>query len=114
MIWRLCALLAAVIICCQPLPQPEPPYPPAPPEPTDGGKQTETGPVDRCELFARAHAAELESIAASQHLSETQITRVFEGACEPFLDDGPDAAITSGLAAARTAAAAVVIDAGAN
>jgi hypothetical protein len=99
-------LAGLVLVCttCQPLPKPAPIPPPA---------HVEAGAPDRCEGFAQSHAAELAESAAAQGLPADRVTLVFEAACEPFLDDGPDAAITSGLAAARNAKASLVTDGGA-
>lgn len=95
-------IILALIVMCRPIPSPKPP---APISTADAG-------ADLCDVYASSERATLAETAAAQGLSVDRVTRIFEGACEPFLEDGPDAAIQSGLSAARNARAAIVPDAG--
>ncbi|HEX4334672.1 MAG TPA: hypothetical protein VH062_02095 [Polyangiaceae bacterium] len=107
---RLLILACLLTVCsCTVVPSPAPvPVPPPAPVSRDGGTP------DSCERFARQRAAQLAESAAAQGLPVERVTLVFEAACEPFLEDGPDAAISSGLSAADNISALVVRDGGAH
>lgn len=83
--------------------QPPPVTPPAP--------VVDAGFLDSCQTYAAQHTSDFNAQAAQAKVDPVVFARVFTAACEPFLPNGPDAGIQSGLAAARAAGSIQVTDA---